>query len=271
MAAGQGNSDDRSLSMTRSAGVTANAVIALVGSVSTFAMGALMLFGMVFALQSTPVEPPKDFPLPAVYLKAFMMLMPLVYVLPAIWGICTGIGLLRLKNWARISIIVFGGLLAVFGLFGAFGALIMALVTLPSSPGMDPTALTVVRIFMVIFALGQLGLGILWLYFFNRATVKAQFQRPPVSFTDAVASPVFPAMPPPPALVTSIAPSPAKTPSLSRPISVTIIAWYLLLGCALIPTNLALHTPAILFTVLLTGWAAAAYYLVLVAAQITSG
>jgi hypothetical protein len=39
----------------------------------------------------------------------------------------------------------------------------------------------------------------------------------------------------------------------------------------LIPTNLALHTPAILFTVLLTGWAAAAYYLVLVAAQITSG
>jgi hypothetical protein len=39
----------------------------------------------------------------------------------------------------------------------------------------------------------------------------------------------------------------------------------------LIPTNLALHTPAILFTALLTGWAAAAYYLVLVAAQIYIG
>ncbi len=183
--------------MTRSAGVTANAVVALVGSVLTLAMGALMLFGMVFALQSTPVEPPKDFPLPAVYLKAFMMLMPLVYVLPAIWGICTGIGLLRLKNWARISIIVFGGLLAVFGLFGAFGALIMSLVTLPSTPDVNPTAMTVVRIFMVLFALAQLGLGVWWLYFFNRATVKAQFQRPPVLFAGAVASPV-PTAPPAP-------------------------------------------------------------------------
>jgi hypothetical protein len=120
--------------MTRSAGVTVNAVVALLGSVLTMALGALMLFGMVFALRSAPVEPPKDFPLPAVYLKALMMLMPLFYVLPAIWGICTGIGLLRLKNWARISIIVFGGLLAFFGVFGAFGALIVSLVRLPNTP-----------------------------------------------------------------------------------------------------------------------------------------
>jgi hypothetical protein len=163
--------------MNRSAGVTANAVIALLGSVLTMALGALMFVAMVFALQSTPTAPPKDFPLPAVYLKAFMMLMPLVYVLPAIWGICTGIGLLRLKNWARISIIVFGGLLAFFGVFGAFGALIISLVKLPNTPEVDPAAMTVVRVFMVFFALVELGLGAWWLYFFNRSTVKSQFQR----------------------------------------------------------------------------------------------
>jgi hypothetical protein len=255
--------------MIRSAGVTVNAIVALLGSVLTLAMGALMLFGMVFALQSAPVEPSKDFPLPAVYLKAFMMLMPLVYVLPAVWGICTGIGLLRLKNWARISIIVFAGLLAAFGLFGAFGALVVALVKLPSTPDVDPAAMTMVRIFMVLFAMVQLGLGAWWLFFFNRATVRSQFQRQPALFAGAGTQSVLPAPPPAPVLLAP--PGPTNAASPSRPISVTIIAWYLLLGCALIPTNLALHTPAILFTSLLTGWTAAVYYLVLVAVQIYVG
>jgi hypothetical protein len=117
--------------------------------------------------------------------------------LPAGWGICTGIGLLRLKNWARISIMVFGGLLAVFGLFGAFGALLASLITLPSSPDMNPAVLTSVRVFMVLFAMAQLGLGIWWVYFFNRATVKAQFQRPPGLSAGALPPPVLPAPPPP--------------------------------------------------------------------------
>jgi hypothetical protein len=195
--------------MTRSAGVTANAVIALLGSVLALAMGALMLFGMVFALQSAPVEPSKDFPLPAVYLKAFMMVIPLVYVLPAIWGICTGIGLLRLKNWARISIIVFGGLLAAFGLFGAFGALIVSLVKLPNTPEVDPAAMTLVRVVMVFFALLELGLGAWWLYFFNRSTVKLQFQRQPVMFAGAMTPSVVPAPPPVPVLL--------SPPDISKP------------------------------------------------------
>jgi hypothetical protein len=251
--------------MTRSVGVTVNAIVALLGSVLTLAMAGLMFFGMIFALQSAPVDPPKDFPLPAVYLKAFMLLMPLVYALPAVWGICTGIGLLRLKNWARISIIVFAGLLATFGLFGAFTALMVSLVKLPSTQEMDPAFLTLFRASMALFALGELGFGVWWLVFFNRAKVKAQFQRPPVLFGGVVPPPL-------PAVVSPIAPAPALLPTPSRrPISVIIIACYLLLGCAALPTNLALHTPAALFTALLTGWAAALYYVVMVAVQAYAG
>jgi hypothetical protein len=153
------------LSMTRSVGVTVNAVVALLGSVLALAMAGLMVFTAVFALQSAPVDTPKEFPLPAVYLKAFMVLMPLVYALPAVWGICTGIGLLRLKNWARISTIVFGGLLAAFGLFGAFSALMVSLVTLPSASNVDPAFMAMFRVVMVLFAMGELGLGSWWLLF----------------------------------------------------------------------------------------------------------
>lgn len=257
--------------MNRSIGVTVNAVIALVASVLALAFGVLMVFAMVLATSSAPLEPPKEFPLPPVLLKAFMLLIPLMYLLPAIWGICTAIGLLRLKNWARISIIVFGGLLAAFGLLGALSALAFTMVRLPDSPAVDPAAMGFVRAFMALFALGELGTGLWWLVFFNLAKTKAQFQRRPATFAGAMPPAVLPPPPPRLAPLPTVAPLPARPEAPTRPISITIIACYLLIMCAFVPTSLVLHSPAPLFTVLLTGWGASLYYLVVLAVQVYVG
>jgi hypothetical protein len=251
------------MDLQRSGGVTFNAVFALAGSVLTLAVGVILALAVFITAPAAASETPKDFPLPPEFFKALLALVPLMYVLPAAWGISTGIGLLRLKNWARISITVFASLLTAYGLFGAMGAVIIALVPLsggPGSPQLDPAALGFVRAFMVIFALSQLGLGIWWLVFFNRAKTRIQFQPQAVRFSGA---------PPPP--LPLVPPPPTRSAPPTRPISITIIAVYLLAASAFVPATLALRAPAVLFTTMVTGWTAAVYYLVLLALVVYVG
>lgn len=90
--------------------------------------------------------------------------------------------------------------------------------------------------------------------FFTRTCVKAQFltaQSPSeVGFTARALSG---------ATSDLLANSAQRRPQ--RPLSITIIAWVLLAGCILSPLNFLLHTPAIVLTKTLTGWAAALSYL----------
>jgi hypothetical protein len=227
-------------------------------------MGVLFFFSMVVALRSAPIDTPNELPFPAAYFKAFMLILPLFYVAPAIWGVCTGVGLLRLKNWARISIIVFGGLLTAFGLCAVLGALVMAVTPIPPTPGLNPSFMLAFRATMFLCALAELGLGIWWLVFFNRAKVKVQFQQQPMF---GAVMPQFggTAPPPNPAFIQPVAPRPVMSPTASRPVSITIIACLLIIGCAFAPVNVALRMPAIFFTLLITGWPAAVYYLAVMA------
>jgi hypothetical protein len=113
-----------------------------------------------------------------------------------------------------------------------------------------------------------LGIGVWWLVFFNRARVKAQFVAPPPMFT-AVPPPQMPAysVPPPPSPAVRAGPDSSR----GRPLSITIIAWYLLAICVLIPLNLLLHSPVMLFVAVLTGRPAVIYSLALVAVHIYVG
>jgi hypothetical protein len=52
-----------------------------------------------------------------------------------VWGIVSAIGLLRLRNWARICFAVYGGILAAFSLSGEFG---IAMATLMPKPTLPP-------------------------------------------------------------------------------------------------------------------------------------
>jgi len=231
----------------RSVGVTAIAILALVGSALLMGMAALVAFAM-FAL---PTSVPNDPNIPPIFFKTIRFVVPLVYGLPAVWGIVTSIGLIRLRNWARISTIVFSVLLMVFGGFGMLMSVTFSLMPPPAS-GVDPKMLFYMGVGTAVFSLGQIGIGIWWLIFFTRKQVKAQFVPTITTYVVQMQHPgmSYPASMPPP-----MAANPAPNPS-GRPLSITIIAWFLLAGCAFVPINLLLHSPAILFTTILTGWKA---------------
>jgi len=185
--------------MQRSIGVTISAVVALLGSLLAGSLGLLTILTLVVA----PTPPPTPgFPGSPELLRAIRLVVPLFYLLPAAWGITTSVGLFRLRNWARISIIVFAALLTLSALFGMLGAIAMFVVSTPTMPPgshLDPNAfLMVMRVFMVAFALLQLGIGIWWLVFFNRVKVKEQFM--PLPSMTFAPYPAPTGTPPPPSL-----------------------------------------------------------------------
>ncbi len=240
--------------MNRSAGVTVIAVLVMIGSVLVLLMGLLMLVVMMWA----PLSPAAQFPGSPVFMKLMFAGLSLMYVLPAIWGILTSVGLFRLKNWARISTIVFSVLLIVIGAFSVLLTLVMPIPQTPSSAA-DPAVMTGIRIAMEVFWLVQLGIGIWWLVYFTRSKVKLQF---------VPAQPPYPAgMPLPEAGATPVTPYALPGGGVSRPLSITIIAWFLLAGCFFLPFSLMMHAPVVFFTKLLAGKTAAVYQIVLISIQ----
>jgi hypothetical protein len=116
---------------------------------------------------------------------------------------------------------------------------------------------------MGVFWLAQLAVGIWWLVFFNRANVKRQFT--------ASGSPLPPPVPEIFAVQLSERPLSATERRPQRPLSLTIIAWFLLVGCLFVPLSIALRAPAFVLTKVVTGRPAELYYLVVVALQLYIG
>jgi predicted ferric reductase len=106
----------------RSAGITVIAILQLIGSALLLAMSAFMAFAMIMA-----APPGNDPRLPPMFFTAMRVVLPLFYALPAVWGIVTAVGLLQLKNWARISTIIISILLMVFGAFGILSSMVFFL------------------------------------------------------------------------------------------------------------------------------------------------
>lgn len=244
--------------MSRSLGVTVIAVLSLAGSVLTLLLGILMAAVTVFA----PAPDQAEFPFPPLLLKALLLLVSLMYLGVAAWGIATGIGLLRLRNWARLSIIVFSVLLIIMS--GFSGLMLLSAPAFPNPSGTNPSVMTAVRAVMGVFWLGQLAIGIWWLVFFNRASVKQQFS-PSGAPLPPPAPQIFAAQP-----SESAPPVPEQCPP-QRPLSLTIIAWFLLVGCLFMPLSIVLHAPAFLLTKVVTGRMAELYYLVVVGLHLYIG
>lgn len=140
------------------------------------------------------------------------------------WGIVTGIGLLRLRNWARISIVVFSVVLA-------FGGLVSApVILLIPAPTKVPQNFGAVRIVIAI-VYGLFGLlGAVWLYYFNRRATRDAF---------AGAAPL----------------------ESGRPLSISIIGWWwLIVGAGMIAAEPFLRMPGSIFVWVVEGWKAVAWY-----------
>jgi hypothetical protein len=217
-----------------------------------------MVFAFAFVSSSTPTEPP----IPPGFMKAMLAVVLVIYLGAAAWGIATSIGLLRLRNWARLSIIVFSVLLIIMS--GFSGLMLVSAPAFPNPNGANPSVMTAMRVVMGVFWLGQLAIGIWWLVFFNRASVKQQFS--------LSGSPL-----PPPAPEIFAAQPAEGAPAVheqclpQRPLSLTIIAWFLLVGCLFMPLSIVLNAPAFLLTKVVTGRPAELYYFLVLALYLYVG
>jgi hypothetical protein len=180
----------------RSVSVTIAAVAAILSSLLVLACcgAAFLIFLLVKLPNSVPEYPPPIHNM-MLGIQAFMICLSL-------FGIATGIGLLYLHNWARISTLIWGGMCAFFGVIGTVFVLLIPLPVAPNTPELTPEATAMMRIFVVLIYLVPLAMGIWWLILFNLKSVKAQF-----------ASTAFPDDP-----------SVPKKPSCPLPIAV--LAWF---------------------------------------------
>jgi hypothetical protein len=215
--------------MTCSTGITVSAVVVIIGSMFTLLCGTLILLGSIFTFNSSRSA---DAPVNLGYILVIEAVVTFAF---GGWGLASGIGLLKTKQWARISTLVYAAIRVFISLPLA---VIMAIIPLPNTPGAnDPNPplniMLVVRVGMSLVYAVFAALGGYWLYFFNTQKVKAQFrgQQP---FTESAQSELAGL----PSANSAVRFGPDQ---YSRPLSITIIGWYLIIGSALGPLSIFIH------------------------------
>jgi hypothetical protein len=147
--------------MVRTVGIVFSAVMVFTAGLVTFLFGTMTMYLAIVNERGTASAPGGS------------SAIPLAIILIGLGGlgVATGVAIVKLKAWARISMLAFGAILCVIA---AFGALEMAL---------DPYAgvsiyegmMGSIRPEMMVFYGVLAAFGVFWLYFFSRNTVKAQF------------------------------------------------------------------------------------------------
>jgi len=225
--------------MNRSTWVTVSAIFVFLGSGLTLAFALLMTAVAVF-MPTQPQQP--------TFLRYALLFSVALYFAFGLWGVASGVGLLHLRQWARISVLVFSGILLVFTLPAL---LIVPFIPMPPTAGLPDDFGLIFKVGMgaVYGSLAAIGLG--WLYFFNKRTVRDQFRSLPDS--GATESPTS-----------------AAKPS-RRPLSITIIGCLLLVSPVFLIPALLLHLPMLFLGQSLEGWRASLFVLTWCAVQGAAG
>ena len=241
----------------RSTAVLASGVIAILGSVFTVIGILFTLLGLFIALNAPRAVPM----LPNVRLIATAVMVSFLAV--AIFGIVSGVGLIRFRNWARISALVWSGIAAPFCLI-AMAAMIF--VPLPSEQN-SPIPNFVLRAIVVAFYGAPLAIAIWWLILFTRPHIVAQFRAAAPSAAGSPGDP-FTALPLP---TTALDPSghpavpsiyaavmPPTRPSI--PLPIIVLSCFFLISAASIFFIFFFHMPAMVFGRAFTGLTGSVIY-----------
>jgi hypothetical protein len=170
-----------------------------------------------------------DLPIPenqVHFLKYFMVFLALVLFAAAAWGIASGTGLMRLREWSRISMLVFSALLLFVCIPGLLMFLFMPFPppgTAPS-PEMTKEMLAATRIFMAVLYGILAALGGWWIYFFNKRSTKDQFLKVRIPGLEGM-------------------PGGEVISPYARPLSITLIAWWLLISGFIGVLGLSVNPP----------------------------
>jgi hypothetical protein len=149
--------------MSRPVGVTASAIVAILGSIFALLVAAVLV-------ASPHIAPPQSQPPNSaqVVIAGAVMFAALAGI-----GIWTSVGIFRLRPWARTAILVFAGFLAA----GCIFSWLMTM-AVPIPPEFSAgTAHTFHRTIAVMFGI-PLAIGIWWLIQFNTQSTKAAFASP---------------------------------------------------------------------------------------------
>ena len=181
-----------------STAVIAAAVVAILAGLLSLLTCSFTFLGMSLVPLSE-----RTAPLPPSFQTAMLVGLAAMCAL-SIFGIFTGVGLIRLRNWARISILVWGGLCVFFGGIGVLVAFLMPQFTPPNAPELPPGTEHLMQLTLIFIYGLPLLVGIWWLILFNRTSVKAEF-----AGADTLAGALLP-----------------QTPRC--PLPVTVLAWFYL-------------------------------------------
>ena len=184
--------------MKRLPGIIISSIVLLLGSLFQILMGVLMGTAGVIekrqilasgnpatgaALAHSAITPAAALP---PWMPIFMYVLAGFFAVLAAWGIITAIGLFRMYRWARYSVLVIGGCLAVFCLPAMFFSLALLFIPLPMPATVDPSQMNTVHsftkiIFGVVAAIYGIvgGVGVFWLVYFNLKKVRAAFADTP--------------------------------------------------------------------------------------------
>ena len=148
--------------MTRPVGVTASAIVAVIGSIIMLLYSGLMIAALFMPSLQSETQPP-----------AAPLILPLVLISGALGviGIWTSVGLFALRPWARVSILVFAGFVVTTSIFG-----LVAVTFLPMPADLPRDTANVVRwASMALFGVPLL-IAVWWIIQFNSQATKAAFQ-----------------------------------------------------------------------------------------------
>jgi hypothetical protein len=149
--------------MSRPVGVTASAIVAILGSIFTLLFAAMAVASLF--IKPTQPQPPNSAQL---VIAGVAMISALAGI-----GIWTSIGLFRLRSWARTSILVFAGFLAAGCIFS-----LMLTMAMPIPPGFTASTEHIFRRTMAAMFGIPLVIGVWWLFQFNTQSTKAAFASP---------------------------------------------------------------------------------------------
>ncbi len=107
------------------------------------------------------------------YIRPVLIFFWIFLFLCALFVVAVGIQVIRLRNWARISLLTIAGLMLFFGLMGIVVIFVTLFVSTPADPRVSQAFLA--AILAVIYGIPT-AISIWWLILFTRRSVAAQFQ-----------------------------------------------------------------------------------------------
>jgi hypothetical protein len=212
-------------SPSRSASVTAAAVVAILSGALLVVGCSIAFLGMLLIkLPGASSELPPS-------VRTFALATQGYLICLSLFGIATGIGLIYLRQWARVSILIWGGFFVFFGVIGTPIALLTPFSPTPTAPNLPAESMQLLRGILLIVYGAPLLIGVWWLILFNLKSVKAQFAGTTVS-----ADPSLPRKP-------------------ACPLPIAVLAWFYItsvLNLLLLPL-LPFHMPLLVFGGVLSG------------------